>query len=56
MRRAGVLVCDPRPAFLAHPNPKGLFYETGVHVSADGAKLLAREIHRAIEGHSDGHH
>jgi lysophospholipase L1-like esterase len=49
MRQANVPVCDPRPAILSKPNTKELFYQTGVHVSAKGARLLAHEIHKTIE-------
>jgi lysophospholipase L1-like esterase len=44
----GAATCDPRPAF-ARSDTGNLFYETGVHVSAEGARLLSSEIFRAIE-------
>ena len=49
----GAATCDPRPAF-ARSQSGNLFYETGVHVSAEGAQLLSSEIFRAIEGMDRG--
>lgn len=49
LRAAGVAVCDPRPALLSPANRNDLFYETGVHVSAAGAKILAQEIAKCID-------
>jgi lysophospholipase L1-like esterase len=47
-RDCGAATCDPRPAF-ARSKSGNLFYETGVHVSPEGAQLLSSEIFRAIE-------
>ena len=48
MREQGIVVCDPRPTFAEHPLNKALFYDTGVHVSAEGAELLAQQVAQTI--------
>jgi lysophospholipase L1-like esterase len=49
MRQRGVAVCDPRTAFARDGRGTALFYATGVHVSAEGARLLAQEVSQAID-------
>jgi hypothetical protein len=48
LRRQGVAICDPRPAFAAREG-EDLFYVSGVHVTARGARLLAREVFTALQ-------
>ncbi len=50
MRQAGVSVCDPRSALLSRSNRQDLFISSGVHVTAEGAKILADQIYQTIEG------
>lgn len=47
-QEVGAATCDPRPAFEV-PEAGKLFYETGVHVSPEGAYLLSSRIFEAID-------
>jgi lysophospholipase L1-like esterase len=44
----GVATCDPRHAFAAREDAASLFSDTGIHVTAEGARLLADEVARCL--------
>lgn len=47
-RVEGAVVCDFEPVFVRHPRRRECFIDSGIHVTGEGANVVAEELKRVI--------